>query len=103
MNRLLRTNLWPALVSIGAWIAAIATGAVCLVLGGLAARDSGTSGVFPQVVLGIPILEGFRDGDKFGVHLQWGVVLLVLLPLVITVASSILGIRRFTSRSGDDA
>jgi hypothetical protein len=95
MKKTIRAFSWPAAITVLAWVAAAATGVTLLVLAGMAAREATASGVFPQTLLGIPILEGFRDGERIGVHLAWGSWVLVLVPLVVTGFATAAGVRRY--------
>ncbi len=101
MKQTVRAFSVPTLVTVLAWVAAAAVGVTMLVLAGLAAREATASGVFPQTLVGIPILEGFRDGDRIGVHLAWGVWVLVLAPLVVTVVATAAGVRRYRRGAAD--
>jgi hypothetical protein len=101
MKKTIRAFAWPTAVTVLAWVAAVAVGVTMLVLAGLAARDATASGVFPQTLFGIPILEGFREGARIGVHLAWGAWLLVLVPLVVTVLATAGGVRRYLQGARD--
>jgi hypothetical protein len=102
MKKTIRAFSWPTVVTVLAWLGAAATGITMLVLAGTAARDATASGVFPQTLLGLPVLEGFRDGERIGVHLAWGAWLLVVVPLVVTVIATAAGVRRYVV-GGQDA
>ncbi|ALS56766.1 hypothetical protein [Rathayibacter toxicus] len=71
------------IVSVIFWLVSIASGVVCLVIATGAAKDSAMDATFPHTVLGLPILEGFKADGKFGVHLQWGVIVLLVVPLIM--------------------
>ena len=101
MKKTLAAVSWPTAVTVLAWIAAAALGIVALMLAGTTARDAPASGVFPQTLFGIPIMEGFRDGDRIGVHLAWGSWLLVVVPLVVTGLATAVGVRRYVRGDGD--
>ncbi len=101
MKKTIRALSLPTAVIVLAWLAAAATGITMLVLAGIAARDATASGVFPQTLLGIPVLEGFRDGERIGVHLAWGAWLLVVAPLVVTVLATAAGVRRYVTGEQD--
>jgi len=101
MTTTVRAFSWPTAVTVLAWLAAVATGITMLVLAGIAARDATGSGTFPQTLFGIPVLEGFRNGERIGVHLAWGAWLLVLVPLLVTAVATAAGVRRYIRGRAD--
>lgn len=91
------TRVWTGygIASTLVWIAALAVGAIAFVAASEAARASGQDGTFLQQFLGAPLFEGFRQNGKFGVRPQWGLLLLVVVPLCATVLFTALQVRRF--------
>ncbi|KHL01179.1 hypothetical protein LK10_17250 [Sinomonas humi] len=80
-----RTWTWYGLAATLVWIAALTVGAVAFVAASEAARARGQDATFLQEFLGAPLFEGFRQDGKFGVRPQWGLLLLVVVPLFATV------------------
>lgn len=86
---------WYGVASVLVWVGALAIGGIAFVTASEAARASVHDGTFLQQFLGAPLFEGFRAAGKFGVRPQWGLVLLLVIPLSATVLFTALQIRRF--------
>jgi len=80
-RRLLRTAGLAVLL----WIAALVTEGVYFVNASQTAKDA-TSDVENQYdLVGLPLMTGFREGERFGVHIEWGSMVLLLAPILLGV------------------
>jgi hypothetical protein len=85
----------PAIVIVLVVVAAVVVLGWLFASASLDARDAAHDGVFPRELLGLPILEGFRTDGRFGIHLQPGALVFVIVPVVTAVVVSLPGLRRF--------
>ncbi|MFC8192514.1 hypothetical protein ACFUMH_12740 [Cellulomonas sp. NPDC057328] len=58
------------------------------------ARDAAGDGVFPRTLLGMPVLEGFALDGRFGVHVGWGTLVLLVLPALLGAVAGAVVIAR---------
>lgn len=58
------------------------------------ARAATSDTEFPRSLLGMPVLEGFAADGRFGVHIEWGVLVLAVAPAVIGVVMGVVTIVR---------
>jgi hypothetical protein len=89
-----------ALVTIAAFVVAIAWMGFLFVEASAEARASLVDGVFPRDALGIPILEGFASSGRFGVHLLPGAIVFLVVPVAIGIVCAIPGVVRFVRGRG---
>lgn len=73
----------PLAVACTLWLAGSVAWAFGFVSASSSAKAAASNTTIAYQILGIPILEGFRNGSRFGVHLQWGTLVLVIGPFVI--------------------
>jgi hypothetical protein len=84
-----------SIITVLVTVAAIAVAAVMFVTASQDALASHGNAVFSRTLLGIPVLDGFREGAHFGVHLHWGTWLFLVVPLLVGIGTSIPGARAF--------
>ncbi|NEM90862.1 transcriptional regulator [Galbitalea soli] len=83
----------PTITAIGLWCIAIVILGTQFVGATQDARSATSDATFPRMALGLPILEGFRIGAHFGVHLHWGVLVFLVVPLIVALAVAALALR----------
>ena len=96
----MRRAIVPAVVIVVVAVVAVALLGWMFVGAGLDARDAAQDGVFPRGILGLPVLEGFRTNGRFGIHVQPGALVFLVVPVVVAIAVSIPGLRRFARGRG---
>lgn len=102
-RRTRRSLILSAAISVAAWVGCVAGVFALFVSASRAARAASADGLFLRSFLDIPVFTGFRVGENFGVHASWGVIVLALvLPLLITLTSSVVSLRH-VARSVADA
>lgn len=79
----------PWVVAVPVWIIAGVYLALTFHSATMAARAAEVSTQFPRSLLGMPVLTGFRDGERFGVHLEWGTAALLVAPAVLAALVSL--------------
>jgi hypothetical protein len=65
------------------WVAAFVVVAAHLVAATNAVKSATGDTEKPYDFIGLPILTGFRNGDRFGVHLEWGTLVLLTAPILL--------------------
>lgn len=96
-----RRRVPPRWVAIGSIVAVVCVAAAiaCLVTATEAVRAAPDGTTAARGILGLPLFVGFRAGGRIGVHLGWGLAVLVVLPAAAAVVVLVVGrIRRATRR-----
>jgi len=83
--QIVRSVVRPLAIAVPLWIVGVVYLGAILVSASAQAKASAAPGSFPRALLGIPMLDGFREGSHFGVHLHWGIMLVILVPAVLSV------------------
>jgi len=94
-----RRVIRPLAIALPLWIVGVLYLGVLLVSASAQAKASSGDGSFPRSLLGIPMLEGFRNGSHFGVHLHWGIALVLVLPAVLSVLPMTVALMRGSGRT----
>ena len=86
----------PSIVAAIFWAGWLAIVLTLFVQASEAAKTAPDGATIAKTLLGAPDLSGFHEGGNFGVHLEWGMLLLLLIPLFcgLAVAALSLGARR---------
>jgi hypothetical protein len=84
----------PALVAIPLYLLAFAYLAWAFVSASGAARAATSDGVFPRTLAGLPVVEGFASAGRFGVHVQWGALALLVVPAVVATVLAVVAVLR---------
>jgi hypothetical protein len=84
----------PALVAIPLYLLAFAYLAWAFVSASGAARAATSDGVFPRTLAGMPVVEGFASAGRFGVHVQWGALALLVVPAVVATVLAVVAVLR---------
>ena len=95
MDKNVRAWTWYGVASVLVWVGSLAVGAIAFVTASEAARGATQDSTFLQQFLGAPLFEGFRHGGRFGVRPQWGLLLLVVVPVLVTSAATAYQMRAF--------
>ena len=90
INRL----LMPMTIALPLWVLSVVYVGYAFVSASTAARQAAGDATFRRSLLSLPILEGFRNADRFGVHVLWGVPALFVAPLVIATVLTAIGLAR---------
>ena len=85
VKKTVSNSIAPMASAIILWVVGGAFLAAAFVGASSDARESMVSGVFPRSLLGLPLLEGFRDQDHFGVHLKSGVFVILVVPVIVAL------------------
>jgi len=99
LPRIARGVIRPLAIAVPLWIVGVLYLGVLLVSASAQAKASSGDGSFPRALLGIPMLEGFRNGSHFGVHLHWGIALVVVLPAVLSIIPMTVALMRRSRRT----
>ena len=94
MTRIHRTMIWPGIASVLLWILGLLIAGVSFVSVSGAARAASDGTSLPSGFLGLPLFEGFHADGRFGVHPQWGLLVLLIVPAVVGIALSLVALRR---------
>lgn len=86
--------VWPRVFSIGLSMIALVVTASCFIGVSSAARAATDNTEIPGNVLGIPLFVGFHVNGHFGVHVQWGVLLMLLVPAAVGLTMMIITLVR---------
>ncbi|MFT7710816.1 transcriptional regulator [Clavibacter tessellarius] len=72
-------------------VVCVAVAIACLVTATEAVRAAPDGTTAAGGVLGLPLFVGFHEGGRIGVHVTWGLAVLVLLPAAATVMALVVG------------
>ena len=100
----MRSRRWsPVIFVVMLWIASLIILVVTFFSAALAAKNA--SGTLDKAYhfLGMPLLVGFRHGDKIGTHLQWGSLVLLVAPLLLGLVIAVVQASRAWTRSAGRA
>lgn len=88
-----RRRVPPRWVVIGFAVAAVcaAVAIAGLVTATEAVRAAPDGTTSPGVMLGLPLFVGFHEGGRIGVHVGWGLIVLVVLPAAAAVIALVVG------------
>lgn len=67
------------------WIAAFLVVAVTFVRASNRAKSASVNAEYDYDLIGLPLMTAFRNGDRFGVHLEWGTLVLLIGPVLLGV------------------
>ncbi|WP_231563150.1 hypothetical protein [Microbacterium mangrovi] len=56
-----------------------------------AARDAADGALIPMSFLGLPLFEGFHVDGRFGVHPEFGLLVLLIVPAIAGVVIASVG------------
>ena len=84
-TKMRRRRLTPVLLFVLLWIVAVGFVGVQFVAASEAARSSDVDMVKSYALFGMPVLEGFRNDGRFGVHMHWGALVLVIAPFLLGI------------------
>ncbi|WP_270352218.1 transcriptional regulator [Microbacterium testaceum] len=84
--------LRPLPVASALWVVALAITLTIFVQVSEAARTAVASGVIPGSFIGLPLFEGFRNDGRIGVHPEWGLLVMLVVPAVLGILIA-LGVR----------
>lgn len=94
-ERLLRNAIvWPGVVSLILWAAALGIAGTTFVLASQNAREAADGALIPMRFLGLPLFEGFHDDGRFGVHPEFGLLVLLIVPAVVGIVVAVVGVWR---------
>ncbi|WP_295791839.1 transcriptional regulator [uncultured Microbacterium sp.] len=93
-----RTMIWPGVISIALWAVALTITGVLFVGVSESARAASEGAVIPAGFVGLPLFEGFHDGGRFGVHLEWGLLVMLIGPAIVGIVLSLVAVARETTR-----
>jgi len=77
--------LRPLRVALALWVAAIAVTVTVFVQVSEAVRTAVATVVIPGSFIGLPLFEGFRNDGRIGVHLEWGLLVMLVVPAVLSI------------------
>lgn len=77
--------LRPLSVASALWVVAVAATLTVFVQVSEAARTAVATVVIPGSFVGLPLFEGFRDDDRIGVHPEWGLLVMLVVPAVLGI------------------
>ncbi|HEU4850308.1 MAG TPA: transcriptional regulator [Terrimesophilobacter sp.] len=83
------------IVTIAVFVVSIVLFGFLFVSASTEARASVGDAVFPKELLGLPVMEGFKNAGRFGVHLFPGALLFLVVPAVIGIGCALPGVLRF--------
>lgn len=92
--RQLGRGFMPMALAIPLWVLEGVYLAIAFVSASSQAKASATDAIFLKDLLGMPLLEGFRNADRFGVHVKWGTLALLVAPLIIALLLSVVSAAR---------
>jgi hypothetical protein len=94
IKRIRRIFVVPSVVSVVLWCVSLVYVGVLFVTASLSAKASAHTALFLKTFLGMPVLEGFRNGPRIGVHIEWGIFAFLVIPLLVGIALTIVYSRR---------
>jgi hypothetical protein len=100
----MRSRRWsPVVIVVMLWIVSLVILGVTFFSAAMAAKNA--SGTLDKAYhfLGMPLLVGFRHGDKIGTHLQWGSLVLLVGPLLLGLVIAVIQSSRAWARSAGRA
>lgn len=77
--------LRPLSVALALWVVALAVTLTVFVQVSEAARTAVATVVFSGSFIGLPLFEGFRNDGRIGVHLEWGLLVMLVVPAVLGI------------------
>ncbi|MBT1635057.1 transcriptional regulator [Clavibacter michiganensis] len=80
-----------SVVAVVVAVVCVAVAIACLVTATEAVRAAPDGTTAAGGVLGLPLFVGFHEGGRIGVHVAWGLAVLVLLPAAATVMALVVG------------
>ncbi len=77
----------PLTVALSLWGVALAVTLTVFVQVSEAARAAVATAIIPGSFVGLPLFEGFRDDGRIGVHPQWGLLVMLVVPAVLGIVT----------------
>lgn len=93
-----RTMIWPGVISIALWVVAIIITGALFVEVSESARAASEGAVIPAAFVGLPLFEGFHSEGRFGVHPEWGLLVMLIVPAIVGILLSLIAVARETKR-----
>lgn len=80
-----RPVLQPLSVALALWVVALAVTLTIFVQVSETARTAVATVVIPGSFVGLPLFEGFRNDGRIGVHPEWGLLVMLVVPAVLGI------------------
>ncbi|MFJ4037504.1 transcriptional regulator [Microbacterium sp. NPDC090007] len=93
-----RTMVWSGLISIALWVIAIIISGAVFVKVSESARAASDGAVIPAEFIGLPLFAGFHREGRFGVHPEWGLFVILIVPAVVGILLSLIAVAREATR-----
>lgn len=90
--------IWPGMASLSLWAVGLIIAGIQFVSLSATARAASDGARIPGLFLGMPLFTGFHDQGRFGVHPEWGLLALLIVPAAVGIVMTLVMLRDLPHR-----